>query len=150
MKEKYTNAFGSVDTSEAKKAISDFVDKLWTAQNSKTEGFPLETQALYDNTFNTGHKEIKFTDIQSMLDLCDKCKVTILDRIDTYKSYYDDTYTPSYTTYTEKYSAWSNLGEKDAGKESAKAALDTATETLNDCEEYLAGLENKIQNAFSE
>ena len=148
MKEKYTNIFENVDTGSINSTIDEFINSLNSVDYGSTGCFPMSTNAKYDTTFDEGFTELKNTDIQGMIDLCNKCKTQIINKIISYKEYYNGTYTSSYNSYTTKYNTWNNMSDNSASKLIAEQNLQAAIASLEKCEEYLKSLENQIQGAF--
>ena len=148
MKEKYTNIFENVDTGSINSTIDEFINSLNSVDYGSTGCFPMSTNAKYDTTFDEGFTKLKNTDIQGMIDLCNKCKTQIINKIISYKEYYNGTYTSSYNSYTTKYNTWNNMSDNSASKLIAEQNLQAAIASLEKCEEYLKSLENQRQGAF--
>lgn len=165
---KYENIFENIDTGGISSAINNFIESLNDVNYESSGCFMMATNAKYDSTFNEGVDYLKNTDIQGMIDICEKCMSSVVQKIIEFNEYYNGTYLNIYQSYVDAYNTLQKTPETIEKTEeytdekgnkckkteyvdnpayaSAKAAFDAAEKALKTANEYLEKQENMIQS----
>lgn len=165
---KYENIFENIDTGGISSAINNFIESLNDVNYESSGCFMMATNAKYDSTFNEGVDYLKNTDIQGMIDICEKCMSSVVQKIIEFNEYYKGTYLNIYQSYVNAYNTLQDTPEKikktthgtdEAGNPyekteyddnpdyaKAKDALDSAEKALKTANEYLENQEKMIQS----
>ena len=165
---KKDNIFSNIDTSSLIVSLTNFMNYLSEINYENSGYFLLDTLALYDNNFNDAILKLKNEDIQKMINLIDDCMSNVVNKIIDYNKLYDDSYLPSYNTYSSAYTTYdktpatyyeestvynsilnkyitSNEEKTNPAKKDALDALNNAEDSLNTILSELDKLEKNIQ-----
>lgn len=165
---KYENIFENIDTGGISSAINNFIESLNDVNYESSGCFMMATNAKYDSTFNEGVDYLKNTDIQGMIDICEKCMSSVVQKIIEFNEYYKGTYLNIYQSYVDAYNTLQSTPKTiektthhvdaagipytstehvpNPAYAAAKAALDSAENALKNANEYLEKQENMIQS----
>lgn len=165
---KYENIFENIDTGGISSAINNFIGSLNDVNYESSGCFMMATNAKYDSTFNEGVNFLKNTDIQGMIDICEKCMSSVVQKIIEFNEYYKGTYLNIYQSWVDAYNTLQNTPKTIAKTKHhtnadgstyttteyvanpayavAKAALASAENALKTANEYLKSQENMIQS----
>ena len=100
---RYENIFKNIDTGGISSAINNFIESLNDVNYESSGCFMMATNAKYDSTFNDGVDYLKNTDINGMIEICEKCIELVVNKIIKFNEYYNGPYDRVYNTYVEAY-----------------------------------------------
>lgn len=161
---RYENIFKNIDTGGISSAINNFIESLNDVNYESSGCFMMATNAKYDSTFNDGVDYLKNTDINGMIEICEKCMNSVVQKIIEFNNYYNGTYEGIYQKYVSAYNKLQNTPKTKTEHHTypdgtsysttvpnpayaiAKAALESAENALTTANNYLKSQENMIQS----